>query len=67
MDEQLTTAIARLEEFIGTYPEGDPIDADVALTVDDVRLVIEAAKRGADVVEISEIDLSKPYRNDPTQ
>lgn len=50
MDDQLTTAIARLEEFIGTYPEGDPIDGDMPLTVDDVRRVIDAARVGAQIV-----------------
>lgn len=46
---EVNTAIARLQDFIDTYPEGEQIDGDMPLTVDDVRLVIEAAKRGAEV------------------
>lgn len=71
MDDQLdgtialNTAISRLQDFIDTYPEGDPIDGDMPLTVDDVRLVIEAAKRGPEVVEIPEIDLAKPLWSPP--
>ncbi len=52
----LNTAIARLEDFLGTYPEGDQIDGDMPLTIADVRLVIEAAKRGAGVVEVKRIE-----------
>lgn len=48
----LQTAIARLEDFLDTYPEGDQIDGDMPLTIADVRMVIEAAKRGAGVVEV---------------
>ena len=40
---ELQTAIARLEDFLGTYPEGDQIDGDMPLTLADVRMVIEAA------------------------
>ncbi|MGN7160872.1 hypothetical protein [Sphingomonas sp. SAFR-052] len=56
----LNTAIARLQDFIDTYPDGEQIDGDMPLTVDDVRMVIEAAKRGAGVVEVPGIDLTKP-------
>lgn len=49
---QLNTAIARLTDFADSYPDGEQIDGDMKLTVDDVRLVIAAAKRGADVVEV---------------
>lgn len=51
MDDQLdatirlNTAIARLTDFADTYPDGELVDGDMDLTVDDVRLVIEAAKR----------------------
>lgn len=62
---RLNTAIARLADFADTYPDGEQIDGDMDLTVDDVRLVIEAAKRGANVVEIPEIDLTKPFRDTP--
>ncbi|KQM88673.1 hypothetical protein ASE67_02720 [Sphingomonas sp. Leaf23] len=48
----LNTAIARLQDFADTYPEGDQIDGDMPLTIADVRMVIEAAKRGAGVVEV---------------
>ncbi|KQM92249.1 hypothetical protein ASE70_15150 [Sphingomonas sp. Leaf22] len=47
----LNTAIARLADFVDSYPEGEQIDGDMPLTVDDVRLVIEAAKRHAVEVE----------------
>ena len=47
----LNTAIARLTDFVDSYPEGEQIDGDMPLTVDDVRLVIEAAKRHAVEVE----------------
>lgn len=47
----LNTAIARLTDFVDTYPEGEQIDGDMPLTVDDVRLVIAAAKRDAGEVE----------------
>lgn len=40
------TAIARLEDFVAAYPDG------ALPSVDDLRMVIEAAKRGADVVEV---------------
>ncbi|WP_156353177.1 MULTISPECIES: hypothetical protein [unclassified Sphingomonas] len=46
----LNTAIARLQDFIDTYPDGD-----MPLTKDDVLMVIEAAKRGAGVVEVKGI------------
>ncbi|PXA92616.1 hypothetical protein DMC47_23545 [Nostoc sp. 3335mG] len=65
MDDQiketirLNTAIARLTDFANTYPDGEQIDGDMALTVDDVRLVIEAAKRGGHVVTIPHIDQSR--------
>lgn len=49
---RLNTAIARLADFADTYPDGEQIDGDMPLTVDDVRMVIEAAKRGADVVAV---------------
>lgn len=49
---RLNTAIARLQDFVDSYPDGEQIDGDMDLTVDDVRLVIEAAKRGADVVNV---------------
>ncbi|KQN91535.1 hypothetical protein ASE90_01640 [Sphingomonas sp. Leaf67] len=52
---RVNTAIARLADFADTYPDGEQIDGDMELTVDDVRLVIEAAKRGANVVEITGI------------
>lgn len=48
----LNTAIARLQDFIDTYPDGEQIDGDMPLTKDDVLLVIEAAKRGAGVVTV---------------
>lgn len=66
MDDQtedairLNTAIARLTDFAGTYPDGDLIDGDMKLTVDDVYLVIAAAKRGAGVVEVPAIDAAVP-------
>lgn len=44
---RLNTAIARLQDFVDSYPDGEQIDGDMDLTVDDVRLVIEAAKRDA--------------------
>lgn len=40
------TAIARLEDFVAAHTDG------ALPSVDDLRLVIEAAKRGADVVEV---------------
>lgn len=40
------TAIARLEDFVAADTDGH------LPSVDDLRLVIEAAKRGADVVEV---------------
>lgn len=43
----VNTAIARLQDFIDTYPDGEQIDGDMPLTKDDVLMVIEAAKRGA--------------------
>ena len=52
----LNTAIARLTDFADSYPDGEQIDGDMKLTVDDVRLVIEAAKRGAGVVEVKGIE-----------
>lgn len=48
----VNTAIARLQDFIDTYPDGEQIDGDMPLTKDDVLMVIEAAKRGAGVVEV---------------
>lgn len=57
---RLNTAIARLTDFADTYPDGEQIDGDMDLTVDDVRLVIEAAKRGARVAIIRKPDLTKP-------
>jgi len=60
---RLNTAIARLADFADTYPDGEQIDGDMKLTVEDVRLVITAAKRGANVVEIPEIALTEPLRN----
>lgn len=51
----LNTAIARLQDFIDTYPDGEQIDGDMPLTKDDVLMVIEAAKRGAGVVEVPSI------------
>lgn len=44
---RLNTAVARLQDFVDSYPDGEQIDGDMDLTVDDVRLVIEAAKRDA--------------------
>jgi hypothetical protein len=61
---RLNTAIAQLTDFADTYPDGEQIHGDMDLTVDDVRLAIEAAKRGANIEEIPEIDLSKPLRDD---
>ncbi|MGT2515143.1 hypothetical protein ACVOMT_13745 [Sphingomonas panni] len=52
---RLNAAIARLQDFVDSYPDGEQIDGDMELTVDDVRLVIEAAKRGADVVDVPAI------------
>lgn len=52
----LQAAIARLEDFLDTYPEGDQIDGDMPLTIADVRMVIEAAKRGAGAVEVKRIE-----------
>lgn len=51
----LNTAIARLQDFIDTYPDGEQIDGDMPLTKDDVLMVIEAAKRGAGVVTVPSI------------
>lgn len=51
----LNTAIARLQDFIDTYPDGEQIDGDMPLTKDDVLMVIEAAKRGAVVVTVKGI------------
>lgn len=48
----LNTAIARLTDFAESYPDGEQIDGDMPLTKDDVLMVIEAAKRGAGVVEV---------------
>ncbi|MFD1034136.1 hypothetical protein ACFQ15_05675 [Sphingomonas hankookensis] len=62
----LNTSIARLQDFIDTYPDGEQIDGDMPLTVDDVRRVIEAARRGASVVPIRKLDLSKPLPDDLT-
>ncbi|MEN2749270.1 hypothetical protein [Sphingomonas sp. T9W2] len=64
---RLNTAIARVEEFAGTYPDGELIDGDMDLTVDDLRLVIEAAKRGAQVVPVKRLDLSGPLPDDLTR
>ncbi|MGN7160822.1 hypothetical protein [Sphingomonas sp. SAFR-052] len=52
----LNTAIARLQDFIDTYPDGEQIDGDMPLTKDDVMMIIEAAKRGAKVVEVKGIE-----------
>ncbi|KQM37922.1 hypothetical protein [Sphingomonas sp. Leaf10] len=52
----LNTAIARLQDFIDTYPDGEQIDGDMPLTKDDVLMVIEAAKRGVGVVEVPTIE-----------
>lgn len=51
----LNTAIARLQDFIDTYPDGEQIDGDMPLTKDDVLMVIETAKRGSGVVEVPSI------------
>lgn len=51
----LNTAIARLTDFIDTYPDGEQIDGDMPLTKDDVLMVIDAAKRGVGVVEVKGI------------
>lgn len=61
---RLNTAIARLTDFADTYPDGEQIDGDMDLTVDDVRLVIEAAKRGSNVAVIKKLDLTKPPERD---
>lgn len=52
----LNTAIARLTDFAESYPDGEQINGDMPLTVEDVKLVIEAAKRGAGVVEVPGIE-----------
>jgi hypothetical protein len=62
---RLNTAIARLTDFLGTYPDGELIDGDMNLTVDDVRLVIEAAKRGAGVVEVPGMQVTDPAKPAP--
>lgn len=73
MDDQLddaillNTAIARLTDFADSYPDGEQIDGDMPLTVDDVRLVIEAAKRGANVVPVPRLNLSEPLPDDLTR
>lgn len=64
---RLNTAIARLTDFADSYPDGEQIDGDMPLTVDDVRLVIEAAKRGAQVVPVRRLDLSGPLPDDLTR
>lgn len=62
---RLNTAIARLTDFLGTYPDGELIDGDMDLTVEDVRLVIEAAKRSADVVAVPRISVTDPTKPAP--
>lgn len=63
-DIALDFALNRLKAFRATFNDDEQVDEESGLTAADLSVVIEAAERGAGVVGIRYLDLSKATDKD---